>query len=177
MLQPLQISEKKVLVQSLHPQQPCMYVMFFFVVIKHQILFHTWDSSYYINIQNATTVYGNEIYSLSYVCIQMVFSFRQGCVGLEDDPTCGKLLTTPNPGSLKIHELMARGHQTTPKSIKYQLHINQKMNFQIHGGSAMHLFHCLKHKLILIPPCQCRATWPITAEWYRPGNHTIHMTS
>jgi hypothetical protein len=56
-------------------------------------------------------------------------------VGLEDDPTSGKLLTTQNPGSLKIHELMTRGHQTTPKSIKYELHINQEMIFQIHGGS------------------------------------------
>jgi hypothetical protein len=107
----------------------------------------------------------------------MVFSFRQRCVGLEDDPTCGKPLTTQNPGSLQIHELMARGHQTTPKSIKYQLHIYKEMMCQIHWGSAMHLFHCLMHKLILIPPCQCRATWPITAEWYRPGTHTIHMTS
>ena len=81
------------------------------------------------------------------------------------------------PRSLKIHELMAGGHQMTPKSIKYQLHINQEMIFQIHGGSAMHLFHCLKHELILIPPHQCRATWPFTAEWYKPGTHTIHMTS
>jgi hypothetical protein len=149
--------------------------MFFFDVIEHQILFHTWGSSYYINIQNATIVYGNEVYSLSYVCIQMVFSFRQGCVGLEDDPICWKLLTIQV--SLIIHELMSRGHQTTPKSITYQLHIYKEMICQIHGGSAMHLFHCLMHELILIPPCQCRATWPITAEWYRPSNHTIHMTS
>jgi len=56
-------------------------------------------------------------------------------VGLEDDPKCGKLQTTQNPGSLKIHELIARGPQTTPKLIKYQPHINQEMSCQIHGGS------------------------------------------
>lgn len=51
------------------------------------------------------------------------------------------------------------------------------MEAQEKSTSAMHLFHCLMQELILIPPCQCRATWPITAEWYRPGTHTIHMTS
>jgi len=45
-------------------------------------------------------------------------------------------VTIPNPRSLKIHELMTRGHQTPPKSIKYQPHINHKMICQIHGGSG-----------------------------------------
>jgi DNA-binding CsgD family transcriptional regulator len=66
----------------------------------------------------------------------MVFSFRQGCGCLEDNPTCGKPLTTQNPRSLKIHELMARGQQMTTKLIKYQLHINQEMICQILGGSG-----------------------------------------
>lgn len=78
--------------------------MFFFVVIKHQVLFHTWDSSYYINIQNATIVYENQVYSLSYVSKWSLAAGR-GVVP-EDYPTRGKLLTIPTPQSLKIHELM-----------------------------------------------------------------------
>jgi hypothetical protein len=66
----------------------------------------------------------------------MVYSFKEGCVGLEDNPTCRKPLTTQNPASLKMHELMARGHQTTLKLIKYQLHINKEMICQIQEGSG-----------------------------------------
>jgi hypothetical protein len=31
--------------------------------------------------------------------------------------------------------------------------------------------------MILIPPCQCRASWPFTAEWLIQETHIIHLTS